>query len=156
MQNQAKLCRVKFKPKKSKILWRNLRKKMLVKKWISAAKTSKKHNLQKWYLFSSISNSFRDISNSLNSPLSHVVKITSQIHVYLEPMKSQFWGEICAKKCLSKKWISAAKTSKKHNLQKWNLYSCISNSFRYISNSLNTPVSHVVKIIWQIHVYLKI
>ena len=32
----------------------------------------------------SISNSFRDMSNSLNSPVSHVVKITSQIPIYLQ------------------------------------------------------------------------
>ena len=57
---------------------------MLGKKWISATKNSKKHNLQKWHLYCSISNSFRDISNSSNSPISHIVKITSQIHVYLE------------------------------------------------------------------------
>ena len=54
------------------------------KNWISEAKTSKKLNLQKWTLFSSISNSCRDMSNSLNSPVCHVVKITSQIPVYLE------------------------------------------------------------------------
>jgi len=43
---------------------------------ILGAKKSKKHNLQKWTLFSSIANRFRDMSNSLNSPFCHVVKIT--------------------------------------------------------------------------------
>ena len=101
----------------------------------------------------SISNSFRDISKPLNLPFSHVVKITLQIHVYLEPKKSQFWGEICAKKFCAKKWISAAKTSKKHNLQKWNLFNSISNIFRDISNSLNSIVSHVDKTTSQITFY---
>ena len=106
-------------------------------------KLQKKHNLQKWTLYSSISNSFRDMSNSSNSPFSHVVKIRWEIRV---------WAR---KKFQAKKWISASKTSKKHNLQKWDLYSSISNSFRDMSNSSNSPLSHVVKIHWEINVYAR-
>ena len=72
-------------PTEISLMGRNLQNEICwSKNWISAPKTSKKHNLQKWTLFSSISNSFRDMSNSLNSPVSHVVKITSQIPVYLQ------------------------------------------------------------------------
>ena len=38
----VKICRVKFKHKKSKILWRNLRKKMLIKKMDFRPKNFKK------------------------------------------------------------------------------------------------------------------
>ena len=103
-------------------------------------KNFKKHNLQKWDLYSSISNSFRDMSNSLNPPVCHVVKIRFEISVCER------------KKFQAKKWISAPKISKKHNLQKWDLYSSISNSFRDMSNSSNSPISHVVKIRWEIRV----
>ena len=68
----------------------------------------------------------------------------------------KFCGEICKKNCWPKNWISAPKSSKKHNLQKWTLFSSISNSFRDMTNSLNSPVSHVVKITSQIPVYLEI
>ena len=111
---------------------------MLGKTWISATKTLKKHNLQQWNLYSSISNSFWDISNSLNLPVSHVVKILWEIHV-------------CARKKCRQKNGFPLKNLKK-NLQKWNPYSSNSNSFRDISNSFNFPVSHVFKIIWEMHV----
>ena len=62
------------------------------------------------------------------------VKLTKLCRVIFKPNKSKFLRQICSKKCWSKKWISASKTSKKHNLQKWDLYSSIS-SFRDMSNS---------------------
>ena len=72
-------------PTEISIMGRNMQNKILVpKNWILAPKTSRKHNVQKWTLFSYIFNSFRDMNNSLNSPVSHVIKITSQILVYLE------------------------------------------------------------------------
>ena len=77
-------------------------------------KVPKKHNLQKWTPFSSISNRFRDMSFSLNSP---------------------YYG---LEKILVKNGILACKSSKKHNLQKWTPYSSISNRFRDMSNSLNS------------------
>merc|ERR1711872_577265 len=81
------------------------RKKNQAKKWISASKTSKKHNLQKWDPYSSISNSFRDMSNSSNSPISHVVKIRLKIRV-------------CAKKKREKKRIPPQKKKKKKKKKK--------------------------------------
>ena len=44
------------------IIARNLVNNFVEKKWISAMKTSKKHNLQKWTQFVSISKSFPDIA----------------------------------------------------------------------------------------------
>ena len=84
------------------------------KKSISTPKSSKKHNLLKWHLYSSISNSFRDISNSLNSPFSHVVKITLQILVYWQT-ENVFTIWKMAQKL--KNMISGPKTEKKKRIK---------------------------------------
>ena len=63
---------------------RNLANNSFEKNWISAVKTSKKHNLQKWTQFVSISKSFPDISNSLNLYFSYFVKMNLNIRVNQE------------------------------------------------------------------------
>ena len=61
---------------------RNLKKKD--HKFDFSGENFEKHNVQKLTLFVFISNSFWDMCNSLNSPYSHVFKITLEIRVISE------------------------------------------------------------------------
>ena len=119
-------------------------KKKLLKHWILGTKSSKNHNLQKWTPISSISNRFRDMSNSLNAHHYDMFEFWGKFRPIIrrEIEFKKHWQKYTTmvtkkiKKCWLKNCILGSKTSKNHNLQKWTPISSIYNRFRDISNYL--------------------